>query len=185
MGHILLLFAFLAPATQAVGPTEVEKGFAGALRGCEEWVLNPASWAEGVGPFVKTVGLGDRMGMVDRVDEVSLPPPQLRRGNHYWRINSTTDAGYMLVVSDQLGMCHITGGGDTDLQPAIETVIASSDFAGRWRRMSDLSRGEMASTEFRSLKDPKFSMVISRAKEPGGRRDRVQVIATATYMLDE
>src|SRR3546814_15249432 len=69
----------------------------------------------------------DLMGLVDSVDEASLPPKELLRGNHYWRINSTEKAGYVLVVSDQLPMCHITGGGDTDLQPIVEAVIARSE----------------------------------------------------------
>jgi hypothetical protein len=121
------------------------------------------------------------MGLVAQVDEAALPPKELRRGNHYWRINSTTGAGYILVVSDQLPMCHITGGGDTDLQPVVEAVIASPDFAKRWETIRDVSRGEMASTEFRSRQTPSFSITISRAKQPGQRLDRVQVLATAIY----
>jgi hypothetical protein len=148
-------------------------------------VLNPASWAEGVAPFVATVGLGDTMGLVDLVDEAALPPPQLRRGNHYWRINSTTGAGYVLVVSDQLPMCHITGGGDTDLQPFVEAVIASPEFTSRWQRTADRSKGEMASTEFQNRQDPALTIVVSSAKRPGERLDRVQVLATATYKLSK
>lgn len=97
-------------ASPAHAASDLERGLDGALRGCEEWLLNPASWVEGTGPFVETVGLGQQMGLVDRVEEVNLPPKELRRANHYWRINSTLNAGYVLVVSDQLPMCHITGG---------------------------------------------------------------------------
>jgi hypothetical protein len=39
----------------------------------------------------------------------------------------------------------------------------------------------MASSQFRSREDPRFSIVISRAKKPGQRLDRVQVLATATF----
>src|SRR3546814_1677666 len=53
------------------------------------------------------------------------------------------------VVSDQLPMCHITGGGDTDLQPIVEAVIASPEFARHWEAGGDLSKGDMASTRFR------------------------------------
>src|SRR3546814_18652243 len=79
------------------------------------------------------------MGLVNQIDEASLPPKELRRGNHYWRINSTEKAGYVLVVSDQLPMCHITGGGGTDLKPAIEAVIASPNFVKHWKAGADLS----------------------------------------------
>lgn len=171
--------AFAAPVQAA--QSDLEKGFAGALRGCEEWVLNPASWADGTDPFVKAVGFGDRMGLVDRVDDANLPPKQLRRGNHYWRINSSPGAGYVLVVSDQLPMCHITGGGNVDLEPAVVAVLASADFKRRWEQLKPFSKGGVASTNFRSREDPRLTIIISRAKSAGERLDRVQVIATATY----
>jgi hypothetical protein len=182
MRLILVALAVLAasPATAQAQPN-LERGFAGALRGCEEWVLDPASWADGTGPFLKAVGLGDQMGLVESVNEANLPPVQLRQGNHYWRINSTESAGYVLVVSDQLPMCHITGGGNADLEPAVEAVLGSPDFRGRWEQVKDTPRGDMASTQFRNREDPRLSVVISRAKRAGERLDRVQVIATATY----
>ena len=168
-------------AQPAYAETDLEQGFAGALKGCEEWVLNPASWSSGLAPFLSAVGLGDKMALVASVDEAALPPPQLRRGNHYWRINSTKGAGFILVVSDQLPMCHITGGGDADLQPVVESVIASSGFAARWQRVRDDDKGDTVSTEYRSREDPKFSLVLSRAKKPHERLDRVQVLATAVF----
>ncbi|PKP98019.1 MAG: hypothetical protein CVT74_12275 [Alphaproteobacteria bacterium HGW-Alphaproteobacteria-13] len=184
MNRIILLFAAFVLITPAHARSDLEDGFAGALRGCEEWILNPASWAQGLAPFVAAVGLGDKMGLVDRVDDVNLPPSDLRRGNHYWRINSTESAGYVLVVSDQLPMCHITGGGGADLQPAIEAVIASPDFTGHWEAEADLSKGDMASTRFRNREEPSLSIVISRAKAPEQRLDRVQLLATAIHKLD-
>jgi hypothetical protein len=179
----LFPFAIAAAASAAPvqGQTDLEKGFAGALKGCEEWVLNPASWAEGTGPFITAVGLGNKMGLVDAVEEVTLPPKELRRGNHYWRINSTQGAGYVLVVSDQLPMCHITGGGDTDLKPVVESVLSSQEFVSSWEQLKSSSKGEMASTVFRNRQDRALSIAISRAKLPGQRLDRVQVLATATY----
>jgi hypothetical protein len=175
---VLLAMAAIASTPPAQAQSELEKGFDGALRGCEEWVLNPGSWAKGPAPFVAAVGLGDKMGLVERVEEVSLPPQQFRVGNHYWRINSTIGAGYILVVSDKLPMCHITGGGDTDLQPIVKSVLSPSSFASRWEGDTN---GEMESSVFRNRKQPAFSIVISRARDPGQRLDRVQVLATAVY----
>lgn len=175
---MLAVVAFAAPVR---GQTELEKGFAGALRGCQAWVLEPSSWAEGPGPFLATVGLGDRMGLVAEAHESQLPPPSLRASNHYWRINSTEGAGYMLVVSDRLPMCHITGGGDTDLQPVVEAVLSTPEFASRWERVESATHGERISTRFRNREEPAFWIIISRAKEAGGRLDHVQVIATAYY----
>ncbi len=171
----------LASASSVHAQPELEKGFAGALRGCEEWVLNPASWSNGLAPFVAAVGLGDTMGLVDQVDPATLPPPSLRAANHYWRINSTKDAGFILVVSDQLPMCHITGGGAADLQPVVESVLSSSAFSSRWKLVKESAREGMKSSEFRSIEEPAFSVVVSRAVKAGERTDRVQVLATAMY----
>jgi hypothetical protein len=76
-------------------------------------------------------------------------------------------------------MCHITGGGDTDLQPVVNAVLASSDFQNRWEQIEESSTGEMATSVFLNREHPSFQIVISRAKDPGQRLDRVQVLATA------
>src|SRR3954470_3676793 len=178
-----ILSAAFAFATPAHADSNLERGFAGALRGCEEWLLNPASWSDGTAPFIKTVGLGEQMGLVDKVEEVNLPPEQLRRANHFWRINSTNGAGYVLVVSDQLPMCHITGGGDPDLQPIVATVLSSPEFKSHWEQLKSSARGDMTSTVFRNREDPALSIVISREKQRGERLDRVQGLATATYQM--
>jgi hypothetical protein len=179
-----ILPAFIAVgvfAQPASAEPNLERGFDGALRGCEEWLLNPGSWVDGPGPFVKAVGLGNQMGLVERVEEVNLPPKQMRRAMHYWRINSTPTAGYVLVVSDQLPMCHITGGGGSDLQPSVENVLSAPAFSQRWEQQKTSSKSDMTTTTFRNRGDPALSIVISRAKLPAQRLDRVQVLATATY----
>ena len=170
-------------ASPALAEPNLERGFDGALRGCEGWVLNPASWAEGPAPFIETVGLGQQMGLVERVEEVNLPPQQLRRGNHFWRINSTPNAGFVLVVSDELPMCHITGGGGVDLQPSIEAVLASQDFQARWLAGETTTKAGMATTVFQNREEPALSMTLSRAEDAGERLDRVQVLATAIYEI--
>ena len=182
MRNILISVAAAAAFTAPVqAQSALENGFAGALRGCEEWVLNPSSWANGTAPFVKAVGLGDQMGLVDSVEEVNLPPKELRRANHYWRINSTQEAGYVLVVSDRLPMCHITGGGGRDLQPIVEKVLASPEFESRWDPLQNKAIGDMVSTVYRHRQVPALSISISRATRPAQRLDRVQVLATAIY----
>ncbi|WP_188514636.1 hypothetical protein [Blastomonas aquatica] len=180
---IIAVLACSAFASPACAEPNLEKGFDGALRGCEEWLLNPASWAEGARQFIDAVGLGEQMGLVDRVEEVNLPPLELRRANHYWRINSTTNAGYVLVVSDQLPMCHITGGGGADLQPSIQSVLASDEFNRRWQSDRSTVKNGMATTVFRNREEPALSITISRADKAGQRLDRVQVLATAVYEM--
>lgn len=181
MKHLTWLLALLVPSSPAYAQSDLERGLDGAVRGCEEWLLNPASWTDGTGPFVEAVGLGSQMGLVDSVADASLPPVPLREANRYWRINATRSAGYVLVVSDRLPMCHITGGGTSDLQPVVEAVLASPGFLKRWEVVGSQARGELVSTQLRNREDPRLGMVVSRARLTGQRQDRVQVIATATY----
>ena len=82
-------------------------------------------------------------------------------------------------------MCHITGGGNVDLQPVVEAVLNSPDFGKHWKQVKAVSNGDMASSEFRNREDPKLSIVISRAKRAGDRLDRVQVVGTAAYSTAE
>ena len=181
--RFILAIAASLIASPALAETNLEKGFDGALRGCEEWVLNPASWAEGPGPFIETVGLGQQMGLVENVAEVNLPPEQLRRGNLFWRINSTLNTGYVLVVSAELPMCHITGGGGADLQPTIESVLASQEFQERWQAGETTAKDGMATTVFKNREEPALAMTVSRAENAGERLDRVQVLATAIFEI--
>lgn len=186
--HVAMISALLTLALAASpAPTKaqpiLEQGFSGALKGCEEWVLNPASWTDGTAPFIRTVGLGEAMGEVSTIPDVAQQPPTMRQNNHYWRINSTVGAGYFLVVSDTLPMCHITGGGQDDFQPIVEGILASPAFTARWEKVEEISQGDLVSTRYRSRKDPKLGIVISRANKPGQRTDRVQVLATASFDL--
>lgn len=180
----LLAMAAVVFATPVHAEAPLEKGFAGALLGCEEWVLNPASWANGVAPFVTTVGLGEKMEQVAQIDEILLPPPSLRAANRYWRINSTPEASFVLVVSEDLPMCHITGGGAVDLQPAAESVLGAQAFADRWEAIGSETSGEALTTAFRHRKQPALLLLVTHATTAGQPLDRVQVIATASYIPD-
>ena len=183
MRRLLFTGMLLASPSQAHAQSELEKGFLGALVGCEEWILDPATWVDGPSPYLAKIGLGPNAGFVSQVSEQNLPPPEFRRANHYLRINSTPTAGFVLVVSDQVPMCHITGGGQTDLEPVVKTVLESPDFAKRWENMSDKTHDDIVTSEFRNRRSHSLSILISRASASGGRVDRVQLIATAQYAL--
>lgn len=181
---LLMLAVLSATPVQAQTPS-LDRGLAGALKGCELWVLEPASWARGTDAFVKAVGLGPMMGLVSRIDDHAQPPPPLRVANHYWRINATPTAGFILVVSDRLPMCHITGGGGADLQPIVERLLASETFKTRWTATGTSKRDDMISTTYSNKEEPGFAMTISRADKPDQRRDRVQILATATMQVGD
>jgi hypothetical protein len=58
-----ILAVAIAAASPASAQSDLEQGLSGALRGCETWVLDPASWSSGPEPFIKAVGLGAKMGL--------------------------------------------------------------------------------------------------------------------------
>lgn len=169
----------LSTAAIAATTDDLQKGFDGALKGCEAWVLDPASWVQGTQPFLAATGLGASIAETGQVEPELLPPPSLRVGNRYWRINSTAKAGYSLIVSDRMAMCHITGGGEVDLQPAVRAVLDSPAFRERWDLSSTRRQGPMVSLSFRNRREPAFEMMVSYAAQAGGGRDHVQVLATA------
>jgi hypothetical protein len=182
-----LLLGIVASPVQAQLPEPKEAlaaGFAGALRACEQWILEPESWADGYGPFLQSVGLGPAMFAVATIEEFSQPPKSWRVANHYWRINATQTAGYLVVVSDQLPICHITGGGQADLQPIVEAVLSSTAFKARWHQVLDNSLEDMVSTGYENSTDSKLHILVSRAKKAGDRQDRVQVIVSGAFEPD-
>ena len=181
MRSLLFSCAVLLLTTATAPASSLEVGFAGTLIGCETWILEPASWVDGTGPFQNRVGLGSTMAEVAVVTDWSLPPPEMRRGNHFWRINSTLAAGYVLVVSDRLPICHITDGGNADLRPAISAVLASADFGKRWEKVSSSKRRGLVSTQYRNREERQFTFLISQPDDKHWKIDRLQVVVTAQF----
>ncbi|TCL90787.1 hypothetical protein C8J38_107147 [Rhizobium sp. PP-WC-2G-219] len=180
-----MLLAISGSASAQDGPVAdpLLSGLEGALRGCEIWVLDPSSWLNDPARFLAAIDLGGAVFETESLPEPLLPPEPFRRGNRYWRINTGPNEGYALVVSRDIPMCHITGGGGVDFQPAAAAVAASPDFSDRWERIGEERQSGMVSTFFRLRKEPKLALVLSRAEAPSARRDRPQVIVTVTYDL--
>ena len=183
----LALWAQEGDGAPAPAGSVLDSGLDGAFLACESWVLDPSSWTgeEGLAPLVELTGLGERIRPLPSVIDAALPPLEFRRANHFFRIDATPASGYFLVVSDQLPICHITGGGEDDLQPVAERVLASAPFLARWEAVEEIGDATHASTLYRHRLVPAMEMVVSRDRAPGGRRDRVQVIATAQYAISE
>lgn len=169
------------PIASALAADPLREGLEGALRGCETWVLHPASWTEGPAPFLAAIGLGDRVTESEDLPEPMLPPEPLRKGMRHWRIAAGDRSGYALTVSQDLPMCHIVGGGERDIQPAVEAALAASGFLARWEPIEWDRHDGIVSTFFRSREDSALTLVVSRADAPEARSDRPQVLATATY----
>ncbi|MXO64253.1 hypothetical protein [Altericroceibacterium endophyticum] len=179
----IVLAASLTLAPPAAPQQPLESGLEGAIQGCEEWVLNPASWTDGIEPFMENVALGDRMGLVDSIPESAQPPRNLRVANHYWRINATKDAGYFLVVSDHVPMCHITGGGEVDLQPTVAALMSSADFSRNWQLVDEFSDDGMLTSKFSHRQEPSLIMTLSRSDQSKTSAARPQLVVTAKIDL--
>ncbi len=180
---VVSLLLTVSGASAQSGSDRLQLGLEGALRACEHWILEPASWTDGLAPFLAVVDLGGLISETDSLPGALLPPEEFRRGNRYFRIAAGEETGYALVVSSDIPMCHITGGGSVDLQPTAEDTIATAAFRARWDTTSTETTGGIVTTFFRSRAEPKLTLVYSRASTADARRDRAQVIATALYDL--
>lgn len=184
-GLPLAALAQHAPTPQAPpapDPAGLAAGFDGTLLACESWVLDPSSWSggEGIAPLVELTGLGQRIYPVPGVIDAALPPEEFRRANHYFRVDATHGEGFYLVVSDQLPVCHITGGGVNAMGEVVDTVLASPAFVHRWEELDRTQEDGVISVHYRHRLVPQMEMVVSR-KQNGTINDLVQVVATAQY----
>lgn len=149
-----------------------------AVASCERWLLEPESWADDIAGFDR----GTILKPATSIPDILLPPPTARVAMHHWRV-PLTDGGVFVTTSDRLPICHVAGGGQGDLQPSVTALFQSPDWNRRWKAANTKRRGEMTSQQFVSLRDPKLTMTLSYATAPGGRTDRVQLIATAQYHI--
>ncbi|MXO70726.1 hypothetical protein [Alteraurantiacibacter buctensis] len=172
-------------APPAPDPAGLAAGFDGVLLACESWVLDPTSWsgAEGIAPLVELTGLGARIYPVPGVIDAALPPTEFRRANHFFRVDATAGEGFYLVVSDQVPMCHITGGGVNAMGEVVEQVLVSPAFRHRWDNTGVEEGDGVISTQYRHRLVPQMELVVSR-QHAGSANDLVQVVATAQYDPD-
>lgn len=63
--HGLLIAADDVRGIIAVSGDRLQLGLEGALRGCEQWILEPASWIDGLAPFLAAVDFG---GLISETD---------------------------------------------------------------------------------------------------------------------
>jgi hypothetical protein len=178
---VLLLAASLAAAST---PLSSEQAIQTAVAACEAWILDPKTWADDIARFPQKAGLAGRLQLQKSVPEPLLPPPSLRRALHSWRV-PVGSGGVFLTVSDQVPFCHIAGGGPDDFQPGTESALRAFVSSGQWKKGTDETSADIVSTQLVSNRSKKFTMVVSRAARANSRRDRVQVLATAQYGLEE
>jgi hypothetical protein len=156
-------------------------GIRTAMRACEQWLLEPATWAGDSAGFVQKAGLaGSGMSRVVSVPDVALPPPSLRDDQRHWRV-PVGEGGVFVTTSQTRPFCHLAGGGPFDMQPAIQTYLASAAFTKAWAPDQEQDRDGLRSSFYRYRADPRLTMGITRAVAAGGPTDRVQLLVTAQY----
>ena len=178
---VIWLAAATLPASVGNSPQE---GLGVAVKACEAWILNPATWADQIDQFPNNAGLTGRLEPQSNLPDIVLPPPHLRQAMHSWRV-PVGAGGYFVTVSDILPFCHIAGGGPDDFEPGAEAELQSIVNSNRWSKIKDLRQGDMLSTEFMNTSDKNLTMIVSRAASARQRTDRVQVLATAQYEVGQ
>lgn len=81
-------------------------------------------------------------------------------------------------------MCHIAGGGSEDFFPGLAQAVGGT-FSAEWRETSTRVRDGLQSTTFIYKFNKRLTMILTRPKAPNGAKDRVQVIATLNYKLQD
>ena len=173
---ILLAEVFVAPAGMA--PLET------AVQACTSWIAEPASWSGSVEDFEETTGL-DKSGLksIAGIPSFALPPPQARRNMHHFHVGDVAE-GYFVTASDTVPVCHIVGGGDSDLFGSVQRFLQEDGYSRLWSRQSEKARGDIKTRTFEFEADEKIQLHLSHAAEAGGRTDRPQIFATIVYQLD-
>jgi hypothetical protein len=178
VGSALLLANQILVAQPGLGPLEA------SVQACTSWIAEPVSWAEGVEDFPANTGL-DQSGLfaVNSVPPFALPPPPARQNMHHWQIGKMEEA-YFITASDTVPVCHIVGGGSSDLYLSVERLLGLEGFDRLWKQEESKTRGDMMTRSYSFVVEPDIRMHLSHASDPGGRTDRPQIIATVVYQLE-
>jgi hypothetical protein len=173
----MLVLATAPTPAQVDGPA-IAAAADKAVAACERWLLEPGSWADDIAAFGRAQGLEPQK----TVPSIALPPPAMRVALHHWRV-PLGEGGVYVTTSDRLPVCHLSGGGPFDMQPAVVAMRRSPAFGRRWQRTGGNHDGDMVGARLVSTVDPKMSMILSHAAAAGGRTDRVQFLATVSYQI--
>ena len=183
LGLAIVLMA--QPVRAQDGPTRgaIEAGLAGVLRGCETWILDPKSWADGPAPFLAAMRLGDRVSEVASIPDDLKPPQRLRKGNRSFRIDVSDRAGFALTVSTEIPMCHIVGVGFGDFVSATDAVLATEAFGASWARIGEKDEGSSHSVIFRLRRSERLALTLSQPTEDPDTVRTIHLLGTAVYDL--
>ena len=182
--HLTLAIILLVqPASGQVLQAEgaIEAGFAGALRGCEAWILDPIRWVDGPAPFLTAIQLGDQVSEVASIPDDLKPPPNLRKGNRSFRIDVSDRAGFAMTVSTEIPMCHIVGIGFGDFASAARTVLATRAFNASWERLGQRDERSSHSVFFQHRRDNRLELTLSQPRRDPERSRTIHLVGTAVY----
>lgn len=177
---LALVGADQATAATGSGDNPVGAAVSTAVETCEAWMLHPDTRTAGADGFPAKAGLAGRLISRPSIPDAAMPPPSMRDAPHYWYI-AAPSGGLFVSVSDTVRGCNVIGGAAVDLQPGVEATIRDPSFGTRWHVANEKHDGDMHSTRFASVSDKHVWMLVSRADQPGARRDRAQVAVTVGY----
>lgn len=184
LAALLLIQSAGAATSPSPNPAETVAAAAAvrtAMQACDKWLLEPPTWAGDTAAFVTRAGLGGAgLTRVVSVPDVAMPPPNLRADLRHWRVPAGRGSLFV-TTSETRPFCHVAGGAPFDLLPASQAFLSDAAFDKGWTKLQEQDRDGMRSGFYRSRTDPRLTLAVTRAAEPGGRTDRVQLLATAIY----
>lgn len=162
---------------------QLQTAMSDGVHACQEWILDPKTWAENNQLFAEKIGLGDKLIAIGGLPPGVLPNELMVQATNFWRLNGGNGNGVFVVASNINPVCNVAGGGPSDLQPAAEAIVSDFKQGKEWKEMNVKSEADMTSSHFVNEANQKAEMVISRATKAGGRTDRVQFLTTVFYKI--
>ena len=179
-GIATVVFGLLAHPAQAE-TSELQVALSSGLAACENWVLEPKTWAENDKLFAAKIGLEGKLLPMGGIPSGILPDGLMASATNFWRIDGGNGNGIFVVASSTNPVCNVAAGGPSDLQPDAEKLIAAINQGKNWKLVDSERQDGMITSFFESMTDSKSGLIVSRASKAGDRTDRVQFLATVTF----
>ena len=163
--------------------SELQAALSNGLVACQNWVLEPKTWAENDKLFAAKIGLEGKLLPMGGIPSGIFPEGLMASATNFWRIDGGNGNGVFVIASNTNPVCNVAGGGPSDLQPDAERLITKISQGQNWKIADSKRQDDMTTTFFKSIIDPKSELVVSRASKAGDRTDRVQFLATVTFNI--
>ena len=160
---------------------ELQAALSNGLVACQNWILEPKTWAEDDKLFASNIGLDGKLIPMGGIPSGVLPDGLMASATNFWRIDAGNGNGVFVVASSTIPVCNVAGGGPSDFQPDAEMLVAKIGQGQDWKIANSERKDDMTTTFFKGMVYNNNELVVSRASKAGDRTDRVQFLASVTF----